>query len=110
MAKIDVVIANGESLSGAVQLGGAELIGVVMPAAWTAANLTLQVSADGTTFNNLYDVDGNEVPITAAASRYINLLPINFVGFQWIKVRSGTSGTPVAQGAARTIGIVAEDL
>ena len=37
-------IANGASLSGAVYVGNRRLIGIQMPAAWTAAVLTFQVS------------------------------------------------------------------
>ena len=103
----DATIANGASLSDAMVLPPAEyLCGIVMPAAWTAANLTFQVSEDGVTYNNLYDQDGNEITATAAASRYIVMTPENFWGQHWIKVRSGTAGTPVNQGAARTVKLV----
>ena len=106
-----VTIANGASLSPSVVLRagtddkgydlptGCRLFGIVMPAAWTAANLTFQVSHDGvTTWNNLYDANGNEVTITASTSRYIALDPVVFAGVQFLKVRSGTSGTAVNQG------------
>ena len=104
-------IANGASLSGAVVLPPAEyLCGISMPAAWTAANLTFQASFDGTTYYDLYDQDGTELNITAAASRHIVLNPDNFWGFKWLKVRSGTTGTPVNQGAARTITLLTRAL
>lgn len=99
-------IANGESLSAAVDLDGSTIVGIIMPAVWTAANLTLQMSADDTTFNNVYDELGAEKTITAAASRYIPLNPSDFLGADSFKLRSGTSGTPVNQGAARSIVVV----
>ena len=49
-----VTIANGQSLSGAVNLSGFTLIGIDLPSAWTTANLTLQASIDNSTW---VDVD-----------------------------------------------------
>jgi hypothetical protein len=99
-------IANGASLSGAVNLSGWTLIGIDMPASWTAANLTLQASVDNSTWDNVFDSLGTEVTITAAASRFILLNPADFVSVRYLKVRSGTSGTPVNQGGARTITLI----
>jgi hypothetical protein len=77
-----------------------------MPATWTAANLTLQASVDNSTWDNVFDSLGTEVTITAAASRFILLNPADFVSVRYLKVRSGTSGTPVNQGGARTITLI----
>lgn len=103
-----VTIASGNSLSGAISLSTALLSAVVMPAAWTSANLTFQASIDGgVTFNNVFDDAGNELTMTAAANRYIILANISqWIGFgpnTQIKIRSGTSGSPVTQGADRVI-------
>lgn len=99
-------IANGESLSAAVDLGGWRVAGIVMPASWTAANLTLQTSPDGETYNNRYDRSGTEYTITAAASRSIQIPLDDLLSVRFIKVRSGTSGSPVNQGAERSITLV----
>lgn len=99
-------IANGASLSDAVQLDGSALVGIVMPATWTAANLTIQASHNDSTYNNVYDELGTEKTIVAAASRYISLNPADFAGSDSIKVRSGTAGTPVNQAAARSVILV----
>lgn len=97
-------IANGASLSGAVYVGEGKLVGITMPAAWTTAGLTFQVSSDGTTFTNAYDAAGAEVTASAAASTAISLDSLlGLEGGLWIKVRSGTNGSPVNQGAARTL-------
>jgi len=93
-------------LSGAVNLSGWTLIGIDMPASWTAANLTLQASVDNSTWDDVFDFLGTEVTITAAASRFILLNPADFVSVRYLKVRSGTSGTPVNQGGARTITLI----
>jgi len=99
-------IANGASLSDAIQADGSAVVGVVMPAAWTAANLTIQASADDTTYNNVYDELGTEKTIVASTDRYIPLNPADFLGANSIKVRSGTAGTPVNQAAARSVIVV----
>jgi hypothetical protein len=96
-------IANSASLSGAIDLGGTSLAGYIMPASWTAASVTFQASVDGTNFYNLYDQFGNEITHAVAASRFIALTPSDLVGVRYIKLRSGTSASPVAQGAERQI-------
>lgn len=102
-----VTVSNGTSLSNSVDLGPNRLFGIVMPAAWTAANLTFSVSVDGITYNNLVDDGGAEVTVTAAASQFIVMSnPPKWFGIRWLKVRSGTSATPVNQGADRIISIV----
>lgn len=103
----DAVITNGQSLSAAIDLKEGELIAFSMPASWTAANLTLQSSKDGgETWQNVYDKSGTEITITVAADRYVVLdstLTDLLRGVRNLKIRSGTSGAPVNQGAERTI-------
>lgn len=100
-------IANNASLSGAVDMGTNRLFAIVMPSSWTTANLTFQVSADGANYYDLYDDAGTEVTFTAAASRVIqNTNPGRWLGFRFLKIRSGTTGTAVNQGGARTITII----
>lgn len=96
-------IANGQSLSGAVDLGGRVVAGIVMPDTWTAAGLTLQASVDGVTYADVYDSGGDEVEIAADAAVFIALDPSLFAGMRFLKIRSGTSGTPVNQGGARIL-------
>ena len=103
--EVTATIAINESLSAAVELDGADVLRIAMPAAWTAADLTFQVSDDGgTTFRNVYWDWGPEMVVDAAAAMSIELSP--FVGLHnidQIKVRSGTAGVPVAQAAEREI-------
>ena len=109
--KIDAVIASGQSLSATVELkpqgrsGACTLATIVMPSAWTAANITFQGSVDGQTFGNIYDDSGAEVVVTAAASRVIVVTASYFWGIRWIRLRSGTSSAPVNQAAQRTISL-----
>lgn len=104
-------IANGASLSGELlQAPDHEIVAIQMPASWTAANLTFQSRSanEGApdVLQNVFDSGGTEVAITAAAGRYI--VPTGSVAAQLaaldvVKVRSGTSGVPVNQGAEREI-------
>jgi hypothetical protein len=94
-----VNIASGASLSGSISCPGT-LAGIQMPAAWTTASLTFQVSLDGSTFTNVYDKNGNEYTVlstSSVASQYVIIPPADTVGWKYIKVRSGSSGSPVTQ-------------
>lgn len=105
---LTATIANAASLSGAIDLAGFSQVGLVMPAAWTAANLTFQgCDTLGGTYQDIYDSAGNELTVIAAASRCIADIP-ELAPFRFIKIRSGTSGTPVSQGASRDIIVVAK--
>jgi hypothetical protein len=103
-------IAAGASQSGPVSLGALTLVGISMPAAWTTAALTFQVSPDGgTTWQELYDGAGNEITITGAAGQFLILPP--FPSYDWrgvnmLQVRSGTAGSPVNQVAQAIINLV----
>lgn len=101
------VIAAAGNISPAVDLGGLRLMGIVMPATWTTAAITFKVSADGgATWNNLYDSLGAEVSISVAASGAYNIDPAVFAHWKLLKVRSGTSGTPVTQSSGASITLV----
>jgi len=100
-------IAISTSLSAAIALPpGWYPAAILMPAAWTAADLTFQLSLDGTTFADLYDDAGTEVTAKAAAARYITLDPLEFRTARAIKLRSGTAASAVNQEAARTLILV----
>ena len=106
---ITATIANGASLSDELDLVNHRIVTIFMPAAWTAANLTFQVAAvTGGTFQDLYDDVGTEVVVTAAVSRAIgvDLVAGALASPRFIKIRSGTTGTPVNQGAARSIVLI----
>jgi hypothetical protein len=88
----DCLISNGQSLSAAVDLGTARLVGIATPAAFEPTALTFQSSYDGATWNNVYDGTGTEKSITVAASRRVILSPADFYGIRYIKVRGGRPG------------------
>lgn len=102
----NATIANGESLSNTIDLDKNTLVAIHMPALWTAANITLQGSENGTTFDNLFDRFGNEITYNVAGARMITIPPAELYGIRYIRLRSGTSAVPVNQGAARTIVLI----
>lgn len=96
-------IADNASLSAAVDLAGRGISAIIIPSTWvTATVITFQVSLDGSTYYDLYhNVSGTltEYSVPVAASRYIALEQTKFFGVKFIKVRSGTQGSPVNQTA-----------
>ena len=104
---VPVTIASGTSLSAAVNCGGLRLFGLVMPAAWTTANLTFQMSHDGgATWVNMYDASGTELTTPAAASRFIAVDPAQFAAVTLIKVRSGSAATAVNQAQDAVVSLI----
>ena len=99
-------IAAGGSLSAEVALGEKTLVGIVMPAVWTAAGLTFQAAPDDVNFCELYDGAGSEVTLTAAASQFVQVDPTKWRGITGIKIRSGTSASPVIQTAAAVLTLI----
>ena len=106
----NVTIANGQSLSNAVTLDRTTLVGIVMPADWTAASMTFQASTDDTNFFDLFDNFGNEVIHLVNLDRYVVFDPSTFASVANLKVRSGTSGAAVNQAAERIIQILSRPL
>lgn len=103
-AIFSVTIASGDSLSAAIDLGTRVLSRIEFPAAWTAANVTFQVSTDGVTYLDLFN-EGGEISLQAGANRSITLEGWSWIFVRYLKIRSGTSAAPIAQAAARTINL-----
>jgi hypothetical protein len=102
-SKHTVTITNGTSLSTVAHVGEETLVGIILPAGWDVAALTFQVSNDNVTFYNLYDKDAEVTVTSAAGSRSVALDPVKTFPYPYLKIRSGTSGTPVNQTADRSI-------
>lgn len=97
---------GSDVLSDVIDLGDNRLIAIIMPSAWTAATITFQASKDGVTFKDVILWDGGEIEYTVDVDQWIIVEPIHFAGMKFIKIRSGTSATPVSQLAERTIELV----
>lgn len=109
---IDVTIpTDADGQSDAFSLHGRTPVGVYMPGTWTAANLTfLACSTIDGTFVSMYSTAGSELVVTAAASLYLPIDPVNFHGVGFLIIRSGTAATPVQQGGARSLVLMTADL
>ena len=106
LSSIAASIAISTSLSASIDLKDQPIVAIQMPTGWDAAQLTFQGSNNNSTFQNVYNMFGEEFTVEAAASRYIVLSPFEFQWARYIKIRSGTSGTPVTQTAARSFVLV----
>jgi hypothetical protein len=104
--RVTATILNGASLSQAVSIPG-RIVGIIMPAVWTAADLSFQGSIDNVTYQELIDPAGANLSVVGpAGGEAVANLDLRFEGFPYIKVRSGTAGAPVNQLADRAIQIV----
>jgi hypothetical protein len=102
-----VTIAQTASASSAVTLGGLSLIGLVLPAVFeaTTAKIGFQVSADGSTYNDLKDADGTLVQISVAATNTVKAVHLDapdFAPWPFVKLVAYASDgtTAVAQATA----------
>jgi len=100
--------AAGASYSSSVFLNGRVLYAVQLGSVWTAANITLQRSSDGSTWFDVYDEFGNVLTLTAAASREIALTSGPLAGTAYIRLRSGTPTVTVAQPALVSFTLVSQ--
>lgn len=105
-------IASGAALSNAFKLEYDDLVGIYMPAAWTAASLGFQVSYDGSTYFPMRDAANAVVNITltVAAGQFVKL-PTNYVtGGLWVKLWSNTAGADTNQAADRDLVLVTQPI
>lgn len=103
---VDVAITG--TLSDSINLGGARVVGVRIPAGWTAATLTIQTGFDGATFQDLIDNTG-ELSLTAVAgkdSMFSQAQQEVLRAANYIKVRSGASGSTVNQTTSRALKLI----
>lgn len=108
-AMLNAVIANGASLSNAVQVGKNYTIGIVMPTIDVGV-ITFQVSMDGVTFVELFKADGStavSIP-SSTGGKAVDTPPELNGKYNFIKLRTGTVGVPVVQTAQRTFQVASE--
>jgi hypothetical protein len=109
---VDVVIptdADGQSDNAYDFGGGATRMGIIMPATWTTASVSFQVAStvDGT-YYDLRNEAGTLVALTVSQGNVYSLETSASVlsSWRWVKVRSGSTSSPVTQDANRTLRFV----
>lgn len=101
-----VTIAAGTSVSDSVDLGEELFNGFIMPSAWTAASISIEVSQDNTNWiSAIYDSTNTQVGsytnAVAGAAYAVDVLTFSL--FRYVRFRSGTNSSPVVQAATRTL-------
>ena len=78
---------------------------LLMPAAWTAADISFQASLDGgATWHDVYDMQGNNlVLVNPQVGTFYQLDPSQFAGLTVIRLQSGDPGAQVNQVAAAAV-------
>ncbi|MDD0837929.1 hypothetical protein PSQ40_05025 [Curvibacter sp. HBC61] len=104
---IEVPILAGNSVTSNLDLGNNSLIGIAMPAAWTAAALTIEVSEDGSTWRTAYDSSGVATGVisspVAGAAYAVDVQAL--LPWRYVRFRSSTT-----QAAQRLLEIVTRAL
>ena len=110
---ITVTIPSGTSTSAAVDMTDPTLYGytpamVVVPAAWTSAVLSIEVSFDGTTWNDLHQWTAGAYTTNAAlvANDATSMINLPLKGVPYWRIVSGSHTVPVNQAATRTLKIL----
>lgn len=104
MRYVEATIASGASLSDAIDIRAGTPVAIIIPS-WTAANVTFAVGRGPNICVPLYDTFGNEVMFPVQADSAVRVPEDVLRGWPYLQVRSGPSGDPIAQAAARTIGL-----
>ena len=85
------------------------VVGIIMPQAWTAANVTILGSPFGANFYDLYDgLPGTELMFNLRPGVMVSINPNRLRCCAAIRLRSGTHAAPIVQATTRTFGIVIE--
>ena len=89
------VVNAGQSLaSQAAPLKGFLLVGILTPPTLSAPVLTFAVGLDPTTPYDFYRVDGSLVQATSGPARQILIVPEDFAGVVYVRLRAGTPQLP----------------
>lgn len=85
------------------------VVGIIMPDDWTPAFVTIEGSADGTTFHELFDgTAATELRFNVRPGVMIMLNPNRLRCCKALRLVSGTPDKPIPQGVAREFFVVVE--
>ena len=106
---VNVPLLDTDSLSEATpDLVGNAIVGFEMPANIEGATaITFQATGEpGGTFLNMYTAAGAELTVTVGVDQHIPVNPTHFASARFLKIRLGTSGTPVVATADRVLTVI----
>lgn len=103
-------IAAGESLSDALDCNVGSLVRITLPAAWTDAPLSFEMSTDGEFYNEVCDASGREITANVLTGAALVIDEKFSRALGWLKVRSGTKERPVPQAAERAFAVAMRTL
>jgi hypothetical protein len=108
---IGPTIAAGESLSDGLDCTGGNIVRLTMSEKWTSANLTFQISTDGTLYNDLFRPDGEEVMMNMepGAAVVVGQIGEYLKAIAFLKIRSGSRDHPVVQKERREFAVTIEE-
>ena len=98
-------IQPGESLSDGVDCSGGDAVRITMPGAWSGGNLTFQISTDGAMYNDLHEINGDEVTMVVVPGAAVRIDRDWAKFWNFIKFRAGTRNHPVKQSDLREFAI-----
>ena len=90
---LTATIAVGQTESSIIDLSGLELVGLFLPAGFTATSLSLQAAPSlSGSYVAVQDGYGSSYSLSVAASRYVPIHNFNVVaGLRFIKLVAGTA-------------------
>jgi hypothetical protein len=97
---LTATITSGQSVSSAVDLSLGTAAFIHMPAAWTPALLSLLISPDNVTFNDLVDETAREITFNVIPGTVIQGSRVPALA-GWLKFRSGSRTGAVIQTGSR---------
>lgn len=89
--KQTATIANAQTASGVVDLGGATLLGFMTPATFTGVAITFNVGISADVMVPLRDITGTLISVPVTPSQAYGLDPLTFAGWQFVQLVSGTT-------------------
>ena len=99
-------IAAGEALSSSVDLTSGMLAMLFAPPSWNGANVSFQVSPDGSHWADLVDDNGAEVTRTMLPGTAVPIDPELSEPALYVRIRSGHRNAPVEQPTDQTFTLV----
>lgn len=115
------VVGTDADFSNELDLRSHRIVGLVMPATWTAAKITFQgaalpanqraSTAGVEPLQDVFDSGGTEVQLTVTQGHFVVLTEAHrqaLGALARVKLRSGVTGTPVDQAADRLVTVVLE--